>query len=67
MHAEAAAVLGKGDAEMILAMSHSCSHVRYAMGTGYSPDTQCGVCFGRLVPRFAFHASGMTNPPCRLN
>jgi hypothetical protein len=61
MHTEAAATLGRGEAERILAMSHSCSHVRYAVGTGYPPETQCGVCFGCLVRRSAFHASGMTD------
>ena len=61
MHTEAAAALGKQDAEKILAMSHSCSHVRYAVGTGYPPETQCGVCFGCLVRRSAFHAAGMTD------
>jgi hypothetical protein len=38
MHTEAVAALGKQDAEKILAMSHSCSHVRYAVGTGYPPE-----------------------------
>lgn len=67
MHTEAAAALGKHDAEKILAMSHSCSHVRYAVGTGYPPETQCGVCFGCLVRRSAFHASGMTDTTTYLH
>lgn len=67
MYAEAVVVLGKDDAEKILAMSHSCSHVRYAMGTGYPPETQCGVCFGCLVRRSAFHASGMTDTTTYLH
>ena len=58
MHTDAAVALGKQDAEKILAMSHSCSHIRYALGTGYPPETQCGVCFGCLVRRSAFHAAG---------
>jgi 7-cyano-7-deazaguanine synthase in queuosine biosynthesis len=61
MYADAAATLGKKDAEKILAMSHSCSHIRYAQGTGYPPETQCGVCFGCLVRRAAFHAADMTD------
>jgi len=48
-------------------MSHSCSHVRYAMGTGYPPETQCGVCFGCLVRRSAFHAVGMTDTTTYLH
>lgn len=67
MHAEAAVALGKQDAEKILAMSHSCSHVRYAVGTGYRPETQCGVCFGCLVRRSAFHAVGMTDTTTYLH
>jgi len=61
MYSGAAAALGKADAEKILAMSHSCSHVRYAQGTGYPPETQCGVCFGCLVRRAAFHAADMAD------
>ena len=67
MHTEAAAALGKQDVEKILAMSHSCSHVRYAVGTGYPPETQCGVCFGCLVRRSAFHAAGMTDTTTYLH
>jgi 7-cyano-7-deazaguanine synthase in queuosine biosynthesis len=67
MHTEAAAAIGKQDAETILAMSHSCSHVRYAVGTGYPPGTQCGVCFGCLVRRSAFQAAGMTDTTTYLH
>lgn len=67
MHTDAAVVLGKQDAQKILAMSHSCSHVRYALGTGYPPETQCGVCFGCLVRRSAFHAAGMTDTTAYLH
>jgi 7-cyano-7-deazaguanine synthase in queuosine biosynthesis len=67
MYADAAAVLGKGSAEKVLAMSHSCSHIRYAQGTGYPPETQCGVCFGCLVRRAAFHAAGMTDATTYLH
>lgn len=67
MYADAAAALGKQDAEKILAMSHSCSHIRYAVGTGHPPGTQCGVCFGCLVRRSAFHASGMADTTAYLH
>jgi 7-cyano-7-deazaguanine synthase in queuosine biosynthesis len=59
MYAVVADLLGKSDAETLLARSHSCSHVRWATGTGFSPDTQCGVCFGCLVRRSAFLAAGL--------
>lgn len=67
MYAEAAAALGEGEAEKVLALSHSCSHVVYAMGTGYPPATQCGVCFGCLVRRAAFHASGLADTATYLH
>lgn len=67
MFAEAATVLGKADAEKILGVSHSCSHVRYALGTGYPPATQCGVCFGCLVRRAAFHAAGLKDKATYLH
>jgi 7-cyano-7-deazaguanine synthase in queuosine biosynthesis len=67
MYADAAAALGKEDAEKILAASHSCSHIRYAKGTGYPPETQCGVCFGCLVRRAAFHAASMTDTTTYLH
>jgi 7-cyano-7-deazaguanine synthase in queuosine biosynthesis len=59
MYAEAATVLGADDASKLLSMSHSCAHVRWAMGTGLRPDTQCGICFGCLVRRSAFLAAGL--------
>jgi 7-cyano-7-deazaguanine synthase in queuosine biosynthesis len=67
MYADAVAALGKPDAEKILGMSHSCSHVRYAQGTGYPPETQCGVCFGCLVRRAAFHAADMQDTSTYLH
>jgi len=67
MYAEAAAALGKENAEKILGLSHSCSHVRYAQGTGYPPETQCGVCFGCLVRRAAFNAAGLTDTATYLH
>jgi len=61
MYAEVSQVLGTESAEQILAMSHSCSHVRWATGTGFRPDTQCGVCFGCVVRRSAFLAAGLND------
>ncbi len=49
--------LGATAAATLLSASHSCAHVRYAVGTGYRPSTQCGVCYGCLVRRSAFLAA----------
>lgn len=67
MYAEVATSLGKEEAEKVLGTSHSCSHVRYAQGTGYRPETQCGVCFGCLVRRAAFHAAGLADTATYLH
>jgi 7-cyano-7-deazaguanine synthase in queuosine biosynthesis len=67
MYADAAATLGKEDAEKLLATSHSCSHVRYAQWTGYPPGTQCGVCFGCLVRRAAFRAADIADTATYLH
>lgn len=67
MFAAVADTLGKDDAEELLSMSHSCSHVRWATGTGLRPDTQCGVCFGCLVRRSAFLAAGLNDKTTYLH
>jgi hypothetical protein len=67
MYAEVARSLGNGEAETLLGKSHSCSHVRFAAGTGFPPDTQCGVCFGCLVRRAAFHAAGLADTSTYLH
>ena len=67
MYTEVARSLGKSEAETILGKSHSCSHVRFAAGTGYPPDTQCGVCFGCLVRRAAFHAARLADTATYLH
>lgn len=67
MFAEAARILGRNDAETVLSQSHSCAHVRWATGTGLPPATQCGVCFGCLLRRAAFHASGLQDQTVYLN
>jgi hypothetical protein len=56
--AQVAADYGKKDATTMLSASHSCarSGANYA---GFRPSTHCGVCFGCLVRRAAFAASGV--------
>jgi len=49
--------VGATAATKLLSASHSCAHVRYAVGTGFRPSTQCGVCYGCLVRRSAFLAA----------
>jgi hypothetical protein len=58
MFAQVAADYDKNDAAAILSASHSCarSGANYA---GFRPSTHCGVCFGCLVRRAAFAASGL--------
>jgi 7-cyano-7-deazaguanine synthase in queuosine biosynthesis len=63
---------GDDVASSILSASHSCGRpgANYA---GFDPGLQCGVCFGCLIRRAAFIASGVddqseyidTHPPCR--
>lgn len=67
MYAEVAAVLGKDEAEKLIGLSHSCSHVRFAQGTGYPPVTQCGVCFGCLVRRAASYVAGLDDTATYLH
>lgn len=67
MYAEVAATLGESEAQKLLGLSHSCSHVRFAQGTGYPPATQCGVCFGCLVRRAAFRAAGLDDTTTYLH
>lgn len=61
MFMEVKGFLGEDGASQLLSMSHSCAHVRWAAGTGLRPDTQCGVCFGCLVRRAAFHAADLAD------
>lgn len=52
-------VLGDNDAGRLLSASHSCA--KPDRGAGFSADTHCGTCFGCLVRRGAFAASGLTD------
>lgn len=67
MYREAADTLGQDEAVKLLSKSHSCSHVRWAIGTGLPPETQCGVCFGCLVRRAAFHAAELDDQTTYLH
>lgn len=59
MFASARKAIGSDAASQLLSKTHSCSHARWAGMFGRSPDTHCGVCFGCLVRRGAFIASGL--------
>lgn len=59
--------LGEAAASSLLSASHSCAHVRYAVGTGYPPATQCGVCYGCLVRRSAFLAADLEDKTTYLH
>lgn len=67
MYREVAQALGEDEAAQLLSMTHSCAHVRWATGTGYPPDTQCGVCFGCLVRRAAFLAADLDDQTTYLH
>ena len=51
--------IGQEQASALLSTSHSCAHLRRAKNFGLAATFQCGVCFGCLVRRAAFVASGL--------
>lgn len=59
MFADVASIIGDHEAARLLSKTHSCSHIRWAGMFGRPPDTHCGLCFGCLVRRGAFVASGL--------
>lgn len=59
MFASVGELIGRDQAAVLLSKTHSCAHLRWAGSFGRPPDTQCGVCFGCLVRRGAFVASGL--------
>ena len=59
MFRSVAETIGQENASALLSNSHSCSHLRKAGRYHLPPITQCGVCFGCLVRRAAFIASGL--------
>jgi hypothetical protein len=50
-------MIGAGDASRLLGASHSCA--KPDRGPGFAAETHCGACFGCLVRRAAFLASGL--------
>jgi hypothetical protein len=58
MFRRVADIFGDGDAAAMLSSSHSCARSG-ANYEGFNPSTHCGVCFGCLVRRGAFAASGV--------
>jgi hypothetical protein len=57
IYAQVAAVIGEEEASRLLSASHSCA--KPDRGPGFPADAHCGACFGCLVRRAAFLASGL--------
>lgn len=60
MFTQAASLVGNARASTFLSDTHSCAHTGHR-AYGIPISTQCGVCFGCLVRRAAFRASGLTD------
>ena len=58
MFAEVAAQFGKEDASEFLSLTHSCGWTGQR-AFGISMRRQCGICFGCVVRKASFHASGI--------
>ncbi len=58
MFTEAAAIVGADRAAGLLSSTNSCAHTGQR-SFGIAPSTSCGVCFGCVVRRASFHASGL--------
>ena len=58
MFAEVAAQFGKEEASKFLSLTHSCGWTGQR-AFGISMCRQCGVCFGCVVRKASFHASGI--------
>jgi len=58
MFRQIASDYGAGDAAAVLSSTHSCARSG-ANYEGFNPGMHCGVCFGCLVRRAAFAASGI--------
>lgn len=52
--------IGKPDASEYLSATNSCAHTD-ARYSGVAPGSSCGVCFGCLVRRASFRASGIAD------
>lgn len=57
MFSRAAGLIGNAAASTFLSATNSCAHTGQR-SHGISPATPCGVCFGCVVRRASFHASG---------
>lgn len=60
MFSEVSALIGADAASEYLSASNSCAHTD-ARFQGAPPGASCGVCFGCLVRRASFHASGLAD------
>lgn len=58
MFTEAASLVGRKAASRLLSSTSSCAHTGQR-AFGVAPTTACGVCFGCVVRRASFHASGL--------
>lgn len=58
MFARATEIIGADNAAALLSTSNSCAHTGQR-NFGISPAIACGVCFGCVVRRASFHASGL--------
>jgi hypothetical protein len=60
MYSRAAELVGASAAGTYLSDTHSCAHTGQR-AFGISPSESCGVCFGCVVRRAAFSASGLSD------
>jgi 7-cyano-7-deazaguanine synthase in queuosine biosynthesis len=58
MYERAAQLIGDLEASALLSATHSCS-LTGQRGHGIAPGTPCGVCFGCIIRRASFAASGV--------
>lgn len=60
MFRQAADLIGNGQAAALLSSTHSCAHTGHR-SFGLPVRYQCGICFGCLLRRSAFLASGLAD------
>jgi hypothetical protein len=60
MFTRAADIVSADGAAALLSSSNSCAHTGQR-AFGISPSTACGLCFGCVVRRASFHASGLSD------
>jgi len=58
MFTEAVSLVGRRPASQLLSATSSCAHTGQR-AFGVAPTMACGVCFGCVVRRASFHASGL--------